>query len=211
MAIKINLEKAFNKISRSFLRYMLSSIKNPTKLTNIIISCISTLELAILFNENSTIIFKPNRGVKQGHPLSPYLFILGMEHLSRLINQQINQSNWTTIAIKKNGPFISHTLFADDVFLFVEATIDNAHTIMNVPTEFFSSSGLNMNPNKSKNFFSNNCDDNMCNQISNILTIKRVNNLGSYLGFPIQIKSPKHSDFYHLFTKLESKLCKWKS
>lgn len=82
---------------------------------------------------------------------------------------------------------------------------------MHVLTEYFSSSGLNMNPNKSKIFFSNNCDDNMCNQISNILTIKRVNNLGIYLGFPIQIKSPKHSDFNHLFTKLESKLCKWKS
>lgn len=126
MAIKFNLEKAFDKINWSFLRYMLSSIKNPTKLTKIIMSCISTLELAILFIGNPTKIFKPNRGVKQCHPLSPYLFILGMEHLSRPINQQINQSNWTAIAIKKNGPFISHTLFADDVFLFVEATIDNA-------------------------------------------------------------------------------------
>lgn len=64
-----------------------------------------------------------------------------------------------------------------------------------------------MNTSKSKNFFSNNCDDNLCNQISNILTIKRVNNLGKYLGFPIQTNSPKHSDFNQLITKLESKLC----
>lgn len=101
-------------------------------------------------NGNPTPFFKPNRGVRQGDPLSPYLFILGMEYLSRLINQEIIQSNWFPIAFTRKGPLISLTLFVDDIFLFDEASIENATTISNVLDNFFSSSGLSMNTCKSK-------------------------------------------------------------
>lgn len=182
MAIKIDLEKAFNKINWQFIKDMLNSIQIPTKLINIIMSCISSPELAILINGNPTQFFKPNRGVRQGDLLSPYLFILGMEYLSRLINYKITQCNWSPISITRKGPKISHTLFADDVLLFDGASTKKAPTISNVLNKFFSSSGLSTNINKSKIFFFNNCDDNLYNQISNTLTIKRVNNLKKYLG-----------------------------
>lgn len=111
-------------------------------------SCITTFEMAILLNGNPTQFIKPSRGVRQGDPLSPYLFILAMEHLFTLIHNQVHLSNWTPIAITKQGPHISHTLFADDIFLFAEAIEENAHIILQVLDEFFYVSGLNMNANK---------------------------------------------------------------
>lgn len=142
---------------------MLFSTNLSYKLINIIMSCISTSELVILLNGTPTSFFKLSRGVRQGDPLSPYLFILGIKLLFILINTQVTMANWTPIAITTVGPLISHTLFADDVFLFAEATLDNASTILNVLNGFSTYSGLIINLNKSKIFFSNNCDD----QISN--------------------------------------------
>lgn len=124
-----------------------------------------------------------------------------MEYLSRIMIQEIRQSNWSPISITRKGLQISHTLFANNMFLFAEASIKNASTISNVLNKFFCTNGLSMNKSKSKIFFSNNSNDKPCNQISNKLTIKRVNNLGKYLGFPIQTK---HSNFNQIISKLSS-------
>lgn len=92
----------------------------------------------------------------------------------------MHQTNWKPIVITKEKAL--HLLN-----LFAKATKENAHTILKVLNEFFSSSGLNMNAKKSKIYYSSNCDNQLNKQISSILKIKKVNKLGNYLGFPIQI------------------------
>lgn len=127
-----DLEKAFDKIEWTFIRNMLHSINLSHQFIKIILSCISTSELVILLNGQATPSFKPTRGVRQGDPLSTYLFILGMEFLSMLINQHVSIGSWQPTPVTSKGPNISHTLFANDIFLF----------------------GLQINCNKSKVFFS---------------------------------------------------------
>lgn len=136
MAIKLDLEKTFEKIEWSLIRNIFNSINLLPKLTNIILFCLSSSEMAILMNGYPSESIKPSRGVRQGDPFSPYLFILEMEFLSLLIHYQISQHNWTPISISRHGPHISHTLFADDVFLFAEATISNTHSILSVLQDF---------------------------------------------------------------------------
>ena len=74
MAIKIDLEKAYVHLEWSFIRDTLSLFKFPEDLITLIISCVSSSSIAILFNEGALESFRPSRGIRQGDPLSLYLF-----------------------------------------------------------------------------------------------------------------------------------------
>ena len=88
MALKIDLEKAYNKLEWSFIRGMLRRYNFPDNIIDIIMSCISSVSTSILFNGGSLDPFKPFRGIRQGDPLSPYIFILCMEFLNQLIQEK---------------------------------------------------------------------------------------------------------------------------
>jgi hypothetical protein len=77
--------------------------------------CVTSSTYSILWNGNKMLPFKPTHGLRQGDPLSPYLFILCMEKLSVAINDAVLQRAWDPIHISDNGPRLSHLFFADDV------------------------------------------------------------------------------------------------
>ena len=76
---------------------------------------------SILWNGNKLSQFKPTHGLRQGDPLSPYLFILCMEKLYMAINNAVNQGNWEPLHISNARPHLFHLLFADDMVLFTKA------------------------------------------------------------------------------------------
>lgn len=81
MAMKIDLEKAYDKLEWSFIRDMLIRVNLLKTLIEIIMSCASTVSASILFNGGCLDEFFPTRGIRQGDPLFPYLFILYMDYL----------------------------------------------------------------------------------------------------------------------------------
>lgn len=122
--LKIGFEKTFDRIEWSFIRQVLNFSKGLSKC---IISCISTLKISILVKRSKIDFFQPSRGIRQGDPLSPYIFILSMELLSRRIDHEMDILRWTPISICRNGPEISHLFFADDLLLF--AKVDSLTTV----------------------------------------------------------------------------------
>ena len=73
MAIKLDLEKAYDRLEWSFVHRVLQAFHFPPKLTKIIMSCIATISTSILVDGGALQSFEPSRSIKQGDPLSPYI------------------------------------------------------------------------------------------------------------------------------------------
>lgn len=93
MILKIDLEKAFDKLEWSFIKDTLLFFGFPDHLSKLIMSCVTTSSIYVLVNGTKTNFFKPSRGIRQGDPMSPYLFILCMERISRGIDSEVNAEN----------------------------------------------------------------------------------------------------------------------
>lgn len=95
MILNIDLEKAFDILEWSFIRQALVFFNLSTGPSKLIIFSISTSSISVLVNGNTTPSFKPTRGIRQGDPMSPYMFILCMELLLRKINYEIDTLQWS--------------------------------------------------------------------------------------------------------------------
>ena len=94
MALKIDLEKAYDKLEWSFIRDMLIRVNLPMDIIDLIMSCVSTVSKSILFNGEALDPIFPSRGIRQGDPISPYLFILCMDYLRQLIEEKCSENLW---------------------------------------------------------------------------------------------------------------------
>lgn len=131
MVFKIDLEKAYDKISWRFLEDTLCYFKFNDSWIELIMSCVSSVSTAILWNGEPLTEFSPQRGLRQGNPLSPYLFVLCMQRLSHLINIKVHERKWKGIKVARNSDPITHLFFADDLILFGEDRVSTCTAIIN--------------------------------------------------------------------------------
>ncbi|KAA3459207.1 reverse transcriptase [Gossypium australe] len=115
MAIKLDLEKAYGRVSWDFISASLEAVGVPEFLRKAIMSAISSSSMQILWNDVPTHKFKPARGIRQGCPLLRYMFVLCMDWLGHLIRADIDIGRWKLIQLSISGPAISHLFFADDL------------------------------------------------------------------------------------------------
>ena len=97
MAIKVDLVKAYDRLEWSFIHNVLKAFWFLEELIKLIMSCVSSTSISILLDGGKLTLFKPTRGIRQGDPLSPYLFILCMEYLGSLINESCRKEEWTPL------------------------------------------------------------------------------------------------------------------
>lgn len=103
VAIKIDLEQAYDRLEWSFIRDTLGLFKLANHLISLIMSCVSTSSISILYNGGALESFLPSRGIRQGDPLSPYFFILCMKVLGALITKKWDAKLWDPIKPQGEG------------------------------------------------------------------------------------------------------------
>lgn len=108
MILKIDLHKAYDSVSWEFLEQVLVDFNFPRSLIKLIMFCVSANNLSVICNGEAQPFFAAQRGLRQGDPLSPYLFILCMEKLSHMIQDQVHKKRWKPVKIARTGPPISH-------------------------------------------------------------------------------------------------------
>ena len=209
MAIKVDLEKAYDRLRWDFVEDTLNDLGVPSQLTRVIMSCVTTATMQILWNGKPTEEFKPSRGIRQGDPLSPYLFVLCMERLGHSIIKAVNEEAWEPIRLVRNGIPISHLFFADDLVLFCKADVKSSAAVKSVLDDYSLYSGHRVNGSKTQVFFSPNTKSPIIHDIGVRIGFRTVENLGKYLGFPMLYGRVSTNDFQFIIDKARQKLSGW--
>ena len=136
MVIKIDLEKAYDRLEGSLIQDVLQAANFPSNMVQLIMSCVSSSTASILVNGGALDSFLPSRGIRQGDPLSPYLFIICMEVLGRIIKDKCSQKAWIPLKASSNDPTFSHLFFANDLLLFERANEENCGSVREAIEEF---------------------------------------------------------------------------
>ena len=111
MTLKIDLEKAYDRLKWFFIRLTFQHFNFPSSWIDLIMSCISSSSLSVLVNGERLENFAPSRGIQQGDPLFPYIFILCMEYLACLIQNEVTEGNWNGVKTARNGPSFTYLFF----------------------------------------------------------------------------------------------------
>lgn len=117
-AYKLDLSKAYDRVDWAYLEGMMHELGFCERWIQWIMQCVTTVSFSVNFNGELQEKFTPSRGLRQGDPLSPFLFLLVADGLSVLLNKEIADNNIQSLSICRRAPRISHLLFADDSLLF---------------------------------------------------------------------------------------------
>ncbi|CAK8579668.1 unnamed protein product [Lathyrus sativus] len=184
LALKIDISKAYDRVDWVFFRDMLRRMGFAEKWIHWMMICVSSVNYSILVNSESVGPILPGRGLRQGDPLSPFLFILITEGLSALIKGAIARGDIHGIQICRGAPSVSHLFFADDCFLFCRANVLEVTHLMELLKVYSLASGQEINLSKSEVFFSRNISILAQEDIARIIGVRLVLGTSTYLGLP---------------------------
>ncbi|KAL9840753.1 putative RNA-directed DNA polymerase [Arabidopsis thaliana] len=171
--------------------------------------CITTVQYKVLINGQPKGLIIPERGLRQGDPLSPYLFILCTEVLIANIRKAERQNLITGIKVATPSPAVSHLLFADDSLFFCKANKEQCGIILEILKQYESVSGQQINFSKSSIQFGHKVEDSIKADIKLILGIHNLGGMGSYLGLPESLGGSKTKVFSFVRDRLQSRINGW--
>ncbi|XP_072074317.1 secreted RxLR effector protein 78-like [Arachis hypogaea] len=123
MVIKLDMNKSYDRMEWNFIESVLKAFGFHPKWVKLIMECITTTSYRIKVNGALSRKIIPSRGLRQGYPLSPYLFILAAEVLTALMKEAQEQGRIKGFKIAPTAPTLTHLLFADDCIILAEATV----------------------------------------------------------------------------------------
>lgn len=163
--------------------------------------CVTTVSFSILINGHPFNKFLPQRGLREGDPLSPYLFIICAEVLSSLLTKGLSEGKYHGIHIAPFAPPISHLSFVDDSLLFCRSNPKEANFIMNTLQLYHNISRQKVNMDKSEMVFRPRLREYVKKEFQAQLPINISNKISKYLGLPTHFGRSKVHDFNFILTK----------
>ncbi|KAK6143157.1 hypothetical protein DH2020_023505 [Rehmannia glutinosa] len=192
-AIKVDLKKAYDTISWSFLEQVLNGLGFPPIFISWVMECVSSASYSICINGSIQGKFPGKRGLRQGDPMSPALFLLCMEYLSRLLKVRTN-----TLKFKYHPRCealkITHLAFADDLMLFSRGDLSSVKILIDCLNDFKNASDLDVNSFKSNLFTTGIIRD----KLDNILNLS-----------PLAAQKMNVNHYAPLYDRIASYINKW--
>ncbi|CAM8908224.1 unnamed protein product [Rhodiola kirilowii] len=207
--IKLDISKAYDMVDCDFLCEIEALFGFPDQFVKWIRACISTVKYSVVINGSMEGYFSSSRGIRQGDPISPCLFTLVIEVLSRLLHRESGSAGFKfhpKCAITR----LTHLLFADDAIIFSKADLESLAKIKVALKLFYVWSGLKVNDEKLAIYFGG------CREPEQRLMARAVGfQIGKppflYLGVPLDGCSLKVNHYNQIIEKMLSKIKSWSS
>eukprot|EP00253_Pinus_taeda_P010222 PITA_10222 len=208
MMIKLDLSKAYDRVIWQYLEEILRSFGFSNRWISWVLSCISTPNFSILVNGTPSKTFKASRGIRQGNPISPFLFILAAEGLGRYLKQERVVGNIKGLRLWGNDLPITHQQFVDDIMLFGEPTVWEVRNLKRTLDLFAEASGMEINKDKSCTFIFNTVEI-VKRNLSRLLGFKQGDLPTKYLGNILDYSSKRLKNWQGILDKLTSRIANW--
>jgi hypothetical protein len=140
-AVKLDMHKAYDRVEWIFLEDMMRKLGFADRWIGLMMAYVSSVRYQGRFNSEEIDMFTPTRGLRQGDPLSPYLFLLCAEGLSSLLLYEEEVGGNDGVRVCRNAPSVSHLLFADDSLILMKTDMNNATSLQQVLDTYCANSG----------------------------------------------------------------------
>ena len=127
--------------------------------------CVKTMSYSVLVNGEPHEVFRPTRGIHQGDPLSPFLFLLCTEGLHNLISKVESEGSIHGFALSRRSPKLTHLLFIEDSLLFCRSNKKECHKVLEILATYEHLLGQQINRGKTSLFFSKSTTEAMRQEI----------------------------------------------
>lgn len=209
MAVKTDMSKAYDRVEWNFLEVMMKKMGFDRMWIRWIMSCVSTVLISILMNGVSHGFIKPERGIRQGDPLSLFLFILCAEALVNRLNVSEEEGRLNGIKLAADSPSVHHLLFADDSLLLCKANVEEASELLACLSSYGEASGQMVNPLKSSVIFGSKVPADVRVGVQEVLGIHKEGGESSYLGLPECFSGSTVKLMSFIREKLQGRLNGW--
>lgn len=182
MALKLDMSKAYDRLEWAFLQRIMKKMGFHSTCIGWISKCIRFATYFVLVNGEPKGHITPTRGIRQGDPLSPYLFLLCSEGLNGLIEHVVDRKHIEGFSLCRNGPKISHLFLVDDSLFFCHARLEDVQKIQEILDKYERALGQKINFAKTTLFFSKTVIDSLKEEIKNLLGVSKIRYYEKYLA-----------------------------
>ena len=189
------MPKAYDRVDWNFLKAVLIAMNFNDRWVNWIMVCVTSVRYTLLINGNISQSFTPRKGLRQGDPLSPYLFLFCANILSLALMKVENQQRIKGVKIGWTGIPFTHLFFANDALLFFQHDNQSLIHIQDTLNWYCSLSGQSINFSNSDLYCTPNMVEGMKVSLAQILGVNLVQSPNKYLGLNFMLRGKRIADF----------------
>ncbi|KAL0442042.1 UNVERIFIED_CONTAM: hypothetical protein Sradi_0143100 [Sesamum radiatum] len=209
ISLKLDINKAYDRVERNFLERVLFRLGSHAKFVALIMLCISSVSFSFLLNSVVFGSIKLERGILEGDPFSPHLFMLCAETFNILIQQEERIGNIQGVVTYWGGPLVSHLLLANDTLIFCQAVQEAGLRIKAILNILEEASEFKMNMSKSAIVFSRNTPLLIRMKVVASLGVPVVDKHDKYFGLPSVVGQSKWPVFDSIKDQIWRKMQSW--
>ena len=183
MAIKLDMSKTYDRVEWSYLEAVMRKMGFNKQWINLMMVCVSFVSYSILLSGEPKGLITPSRGICQGDPLFPFLFLLSTKGLHGLISQAAVPGDIRGYSLCKYSIRLTHLLFADNSLLFCRAIDLECQKVLDILDSYVECSGQQINKSKTTIFFSKSTSNEQRERIKLALGVSKIKQYEKYLGF----------------------------